>query len=302
MNTFIDKKEEKIFDYNQPIDKFIIRISTEYPATYGNQAVFKLIHDSNKKLKRVSPRLDRGDVSINDNIFIENKTSFCDKKNKFRITNIRTNQNFDYFTLMFFERITNRFGNLRHINATYYCVKKQNLIDHPGIKLNAMNGTEQSNANNQVIPQATSFKKDDLEWIFQGINCLNGTSYQDLLDFIGKQYQNLNPPHISVAIKDSKRKVVKKEPVKINFEYNGIVFSEKSNNKAFYSLINYITPEVAQKYIRKGILSNQKGKCTVIPIGNGYYLSNTIGKKDLDVAINSLVTNGFKIITHIINN
>lgn len=201
MNKLTTEPEEKFFDLNLPIDKFIKVISIEYPATYGNQFLSKLIHDSNKKLKRISSSLDIGDATINHNIYIENKTSFCDKKNKFRIKNIRTNQNFDYFTLMFFERITNKLGNLR-INARYYCVKKNDLIDKSGLKFNAMNGTKQSNTNNQVVPLSTQFKKDDIEWVFQGINCLNGTNYQDLLNFINDLHaKDLAANNISTPIK-----------------------------------------------------------------------------------------------------
>ncbi len=89
-------------DYQLKMSDFILKIYYVCtPSVYGAVFPEKIQHDAGPYIKRVSMKLDRGDLHINYKKFFEVKISYLNQNDKYSITNIRDWQDLDYFILCF---------------------------------------------------------------------------------------------------------------------------------------------------------------------------------------------------------
>jgi hypothetical protein len=171
--------------YHLPMEKFIMEIYLNCaPCTYGILFPKKILHDMHGKIEDISPKLDRGDIHINNKVFFETKISYRGKSGKYNLTNLRDWQKLDYFIFCFVDTQDN-------FTPHFYCVPVDTIFDNPCITLTAMNNTSSSNKNNQCVGKRTTINSDDLEWLFDKTNVLKGTTYNHLTSFINRQYTKL---------------------------------------------------------------------------------------------------------------
>ena len=78
----------------------VLSTAISLSCTYGKQVPKKIILDHRDILSEVKDKKDRGDASINDQLFIEMKGSFSKlSSNNYSVKNIRTYQNLDYYVI-----------------------------------------------------------------------------------------------------------------------------------------------------------------------------------------------------------
>lgn len=211
---FEDKNQFSDWDYRESMSNFIIMMYLNCdPASYGRQFVKKIMWDESDKLRinnlyNVKDSDDIGDIMqiypghkdthpkyMLTNVVKENcsvnksyevKISYLTKTGNYNIRNIRPYQKFDYFILCFVDCECG-------FNPTFIVVEKKVIVEYSWcFKLTPMNGTKESNKNNTNIGYGTSFKKySQKEDILQNYNLLQGTTYQNLLDFLGDNKKKL---------------------------------------------------------------------------------------------------------------
>lgn len=152
------------------------------PSSYGIQFGKRIIKESNGFLRPVHHSSDNGDFTFFDpisetNKYGEFKISFKGINGKYRITNIRDHQSFDYFILCFVDTEDN-------FKPRFYVVPKEHVTDGNFFKLTAMNGTFMANLNNEVVPKAMTVNHEDMDWYFSQENIINGATYTKLKNFI----------------------------------------------------------------------------------------------------------------------
>ena len=102
-------------DLKLKMSEFILKIyDVCTPNKYGNVFPEKIIHDVGPRLKKMSPKLDRGDLHINYKKFFEVKISYKNIGEKYSITNIRDWQDLNYFILCFVDE---------NFKPKYYCIE-----------------------------------------------------------------------------------------------------------------------------------------------------------------------------------
>jgi hypothetical protein len=108
--------------------------------------------------------------------FYEIKSSFSQKTEEFRLTHIRDYQSFDCFIICYVDVQDN-------FKQYYYILEKSFICENPDFTLSAMDNTQKANLGNTNINKAMTIKKDDAFYFFGQGNLLNGTSYNDLLNY-----------------------------------------------------------------------------------------------------------------------
>jgi hypothetical protein len=168
-----------IKDYNLPFEEFVIkcRINCDH-SKYGAAFPKKILHDD-KRMKEISPTLDKGDCHINYKKYFETKISYASKKGRYSINNIRAWQKFDYFVFCFVDTNDN-------YKPHFYCLPKKVITENPCIHLTGMNNNAEINSKNKYVGMKATIKHDDLEWLFEEHNVLKGTEYKHLQSFINK--------------------------------------------------------------------------------------------------------------------
>jgi hypothetical protein len=142
------------------------------PCSYGGKIQAKLIKELG--ILSISASLDRGDAFFGK-FFAEMKCTFLDKKNSYHLTHLRQWQNFDFYILCFID-CENDF-------IPEFFVLNKKVLDK--IKTTAMNGTKESNLNNDKVSlRATVKKNGEVHKMFKKKNKLSGTSFSDLKKFI----------------------------------------------------------------------------------------------------------------------
>ena len=163
-------------DLKLKMSEFILKIyDVCTPNKYGNVFPEKIIHDVGPRLKKMSPKLDRGDLHINYKKFFEVKISYKNIGEKYSITNIRDWQDLNYFILCFVDE---------NFKPKYYCVPKDVVTCNPKISLTGMNNSKTINSYNTYVGKRTTIDANDIDWLFKSNNVLKGTTYTNLINFL----------------------------------------------------------------------------------------------------------------------
>lgn len=153
------------------------------------------------------------------NLFKRNyeiKFSFLGKNLCYSVRNIRYYHDFDYFILVFVDIYDD-------FKINYFCIKKN---DMDSFNLSHMNGTYDSNKNNENINYGTTIKHGGFDYrLLQHMNLLDGTSFNDLLKFM---------------IEDNLK--LRKEIFKM-LSTKGLKFSDGSKVKYKIRKLNEVNPE-----------------------------------------------------------
>ncbi len=284
-------------DFNTPLDEFIMMAYRNcYPNTYGILFAKKVIQLSNGGMKQMNPKLDCGDAQFSmsgQRKYCEIKISYLNEGGKYRITNIRTHQNFNFFILCFVDKIKN-------FKPNFYVVPKEAITNNPAIHLTPMNGTSWANMNNEIVPMSTTINAFDLDWLLKKHNVLTNTSTKSLLTYLSKidkqtmglsmGYQstiNYNPP---APIATKSRKPI----VKISFSVynkNGKYYGdicESSNRKSVVELVKILGPRRIAHGFWPAWLNTTKNEFRTVDVGDGYYLHPKMSFRDIQKIIKSL--------------
>jgi hypothetical protein len=162
-------------DYNLGFNDFIMDCYVRLkPCSYGGKIQQKISLDVN--LISIAPNENRGDVLFNDK-FAEIKTSYLGKNKTYRLTHLRMWQKFTYYIICFID-CENDF------TPELYLIDK-NIMDK--FKLTPMNGTTDSNSENNNIELSCTIKKGGPNHnILERYNKLSGTTIDNLKDFVNK--------------------------------------------------------------------------------------------------------------------
>lgn len=154
------------------------------PNSRGAKFAHKLIMDNNGKVVKVSSKVKRGDVKIGSTYNEIKNPYLCRASNSYRITNIRPWQDFSNFIIGLVDCDDD-------FTPHFYVVRKDDLLNHPSIKLSNQNGDEETNKDNKKSNKVIALSKGKMYQTLSSINLLRGDTYDDLLDYVtyvsGKQ-------------------------------------------------------------------------------------------------------------------
>jgi hypothetical protein len=171
--------------YALPMWEFIMECYDSCtPNMYGNAFPKKIVYDMDDKIRELSPKLDRGDLHINYELYLEAKISYKNKDGKYSLTNLRVWQNLDYYILCFVD-------TEKKFTPYFYCVPSDIIFNNPYIHHTGMNNTMSVNSHNMYVATRTSIKSEDLNWLFKKHSVLKGTTYKHLISFLNSQYKQL---------------------------------------------------------------------------------------------------------------
>ena len=144
------------------------------PCSYGARIQSKIILDLG--VTSIHASLNMGDVVLGSKSG-EIKVSFLDKKYSYNLTHLRMWQKFQYYLFCFID-CENDF------TPEFYVLDKYVLNS---VKMTPMNGTKESNSNNNNIELRSTVKKNGkTHKLFKKYNKLSGTSFSDLKKFSDK--------------------------------------------------------------------------------------------------------------------
>jgi hypothetical protein len=255
-------------DYDMSMDEFICHISSLIPCKYGSVFAKKVCYDSKNVMVEVPNKMDRGDCRIGNNKYAELKISYMYKNGKYGIRNIRAWQNFDYYILCL---VDSKF------KARYYCLNKEVITNNQVIKLNYMNGTAESNKNNDKVGFSTNIDHTELNWLFMYENLLGGTSYNHLLKFIASMNEGEKVTNVEEIMIPSNRKY--RSASELSFIYKGMEINGATNKEAMFNLVKAIGPKKLDGVIWKSQLSKEK-KPLHEYVGGGYYFNPKFSLRD----------------------
>jgi len=283
-------------DFNTPLDEFIMLAYRNcYPNTYGILFAKKIIQMSNGGMKQMNPKLDCGDAQytmLGQKKYCEIKISYLNDGDKYRITNIRTHQNFDYFILCFVDRVKN-------FKPKFYIVPKEAITDNPAIHLTPMNGTSWANMNNKIVPMSTSISAFDLDWLLKKHNILTNNTTKGLMSYLStidrqitSMYQSYQIPFDFTPQKQITRP--RNPSTRIKFlvynkdgKYYGELF-ESNNRKTLIELVKILRPKTIVHAFWPAYLSTLKSETRTVDVGDGYYLNPIISLRDVKKLINNI--------------
>lgn len=180
MSQYLDLAKQKFqqsndVDFNLSLHDFIadcyVRLK---PCSYGIRIQQKIVSDLS--LTSIQPSENIGDVIMGAKK-AEIKVTFLDKKNSYHLTHLRMWQKFQYYLFCFID-CKNDF------TPEFYVVDKYVLNK---IKMTPMNGTKESNSDNINIELRSTVKKNgESHKLFIKENKLNGTTFEDLVNFSNK--------------------------------------------------------------------------------------------------------------------
>jgi hypothetical protein len=278
-------------DYDKSMDEFICVISSLIPAKYGNEFAKKVCYDSKNTMVEVSTAEDRGDCRIGKSKYAELKISFANKDDKYNIRNIRGWQDFDYYILCFVNE---------KLKAKYYCVNKEVITNNSIFNLSYMNGTAESNRNNDKVGMSLTINGFEINWHFKYENLLGGTSYKHLLKFIAN-LKNVMPkisPKIEEIMIPSNRKY--RPSSELSFMYKGMEIKGVTNKDTMFNLVKTIGPKKLDGIIWKSQLSKEK-KPLHEYVGDGYYFNPKFSLRDTLLTIR-MINEKTNLNIQIINN
>jgi hypothetical protein len=268
----ISSERDGEIDFNLPMAILITEIYRLNTQGYGAGIPKKIIQDSQGILTPCHP--DFGDAyGIFKKIkkFFELKSSYSRKSGRYGIAHIRDYQTFDYFIICFVDREDN-------FKPYFYLLTKSFICDN--FKLKAMNNTDKANKDNVNIDKTMSISKEKAYYMFGEANLLNGTSYQDLMDFL----RNAKPEG-NMLVNPHAKMYQKHERFK--FDANGVLIEGKTNIEAIINLANHLGPLTSTDYFPPSWLSKTPSELrnTKLKLGN-YYLNPKISIRDARYIIN----------------
>lgn len=141
------------------------------PCNYGHWIQKKIAYSIGAL--NISAKSNKGDIKLKDTYY-EVKTSFLGKKGTYRLTHLRSWQDFNYYLICFVDCENDFIPEL-------YILEKS-VINELG--LTPMNGTNFSNSKNNNIENSKSIKKNGkIHKLFKERNLLSGTNMEDLIEF-----------------------------------------------------------------------------------------------------------------------
>lgn len=214
-NRFYKKNKLDEYDFKKSIKDFILYVYVNCdPAVYGanwSKKLIKEIRDHGiKNTYRALTQSDLGDMAlvfpdfdywVNRPLYIhplnkthhyitekeaskkfyEIKISYLGKTGSYTIRNLRKYQDLDGYIFTFIDCKDN-------FNEKYILISHDDLYYRSGLTFSAMNGTKSKNKDNVNIGVGTTFKKGSIkEYELLDLNKLNGTSFQDLMDYLNKE-------------------------------------------------------------------------------------------------------------------
>ena len=301
-------------EFEAPLDEFIVRVHQNcYPNTYGKLFAKKLINESDGGLVEVNQNLDLADCYFTteelQRKFCEVKISYINKNGKYRITNIRGYQNFDFFILSFVD-MTDSF------KTQCYIVPKEIVCSNPKIRLTPMNGTKLINRYNKYVAMSATLSKMDVDWLFGRHSILPNNKTKSLLKHIRSLNNNkvniVKPPTSKECfmkmqklldtknLTTSPRKpiVIHKTATKVGFNVITPTYIplstilSKYSKKAMYicgstnmesvtDLIRFIGPKNILKAFWPSQISKVKTESINTPVGDGYYINPKFSFRDI---------------------
>lgn len=301
-------------DFNTPLDEFVIRVHQNcYPNTYGKLFAKKLIKESDGGLVEVNQNLDLADCYFTtedfQRKFCEVKISYINKNGKYRITNIRGFQNFDFFILSFVD-MTNSF------KTQYYVVPKEVVCSNPKIKLTAMNGTKIINSHNKYVPMSTTLSKMDIEWLFSRHNLLPNNRTKSLIKFV-KSLSNRKvtiTEHYNEAIKSIpsiRKPIVNRAPfTRVGFtviipksKKGAIYICGDNNRETITDLVRVLGPKNILSAFWPSQISKVRTESINTPVGDGYYICPKFSFRDIQKMVRMInQKTNFAVHIEIVNN
>jgi hypothetical protein len=141
------------------------------PCAYGGFIQKKIAYEIGGL--NISANKNKGDIVLKDTYY-EVKTSFLGKSGCYRLTHIRSWQDFNYYLICFID-CENDF------KPELYILEKS-VINN--LSLTPMNGTGLANSSNVNIDNSVSVKKNgNLHQLIKENNLLSGTDIKDLIEF-----------------------------------------------------------------------------------------------------------------------
>jgi hypothetical protein len=214
-NRFNKKNILTDIDFNKSLRDFILYVYINCdPAVYGTNWSKKLLKDIRnygiKNTYRVLDKSDLGDITLSFpeynywdlkptyihplhktshhvseeqcvRKFYEIKISYLGKSESYTIRNLRKYQELDGYIFTFVDCVDD-------FNPKFIFVSHDDLYNRSGLTFTPMNGTKKQNKDNTNIGVGTTFKKgsrQELNLLY--LNKLNGTSFEDLMDFLNKE-------------------------------------------------------------------------------------------------------------------
>jgi hypothetical protein len=118
-------------------------------------------------------------------VYSELKISYLGIKGSYTLRNLRKYQNLDYYIFTLVD-CSDRF------NYKIVALSHKDLYDRSGLTFSYMNGTKKQNETNTNVGVGSSFKKGSyLEENILSLNRMGGYSFDDLIEFIGKEDEKL---------------------------------------------------------------------------------------------------------------
>jgi hypothetical protein len=246
---------------NLSINDFIISCHNEIPAKYGKTMVKKIVHDSNNKLQEIPDSSNRGDCKDFRGFYYEIKTSYLNKSGRFSIRNIRNWQDFNYFILCLVDIKDDDY------RPHFYCLTKNDFINHPSLTFTEQNNTRESNVDNKNVGLSTTFLAGDHSYLFKKRNLLNGTTYSDLMLFFGNRVDDTSNARLPIQ--------------KVKLRINDHIIDGESNLAVIESLVKYIGPERLDGVFWRSFLNKEPSEDRYVYAGQGYYLNPRFSLRDI---------------------
>lgn len=242
-NTYLSYAKSKFYSDKTPnwdlsIENFIcdeyVRFS---PNVYGNHICEKIRRELNRRFyfdenkeyieKRysftnVKASEERGDLQHNE-VYYEVKVSFSSDKGKFNLRHLRPWQDIHCYLLCLVDCENN-------FKPNFYVINSQDIRY---FNIGYMNGTRSANKNNEKAELATTLDLTDIEYGLPEMNLLDGTSFDDLYDYMcnvysanikSMLYELYDSEDMNLYLTSSKYSI---DVEKIRYIYSGELYQKK---------------------------------------------------------------------------
>jgi hypothetical protein len=142
-----------------------------------------------------------------------------------------------------------------------------------------MNGTKASNMGNKNIGYSTTVDRYDVNWLFSKVNVLEGTTYNDLLKYIGKNEK--------VTIKKKRKFISRSMARRMSYHLDGREISGRNNRESLYNLVSHIGPNKLDNVLWPSIVS-YKEREGFMKLGEGFYVNTRLSGRDTKTVIQTI--------------
>lgn len=250
-NQFINK------NIHLPIKEFLMKMYPLAPTQRGINFQKYLIKNSNLYL--TNSQIGQGDCYITKEKTAEIKISYLNDNGKFNIRNLTIGSKYEWFILCFV------YPN-KNFKSLFYCVKKNVIMENPIIKLTNMH-------KNTPTLLGTTIKEQELKWLLDRHNLLEGNNYSDLIKFINENDNNKTHTPIKHNIRNKKTKV--------SFLIDGKIINGQNNCITVTNMVKHIGPKKLNNVIWKSQLNTVKTDKNYVNVGDGYYLNPKFSIRDI---------------------